>query len=125
MFHKILLIAVAGAMGSLARYGLGSVVQRAVGVGFPWGTTVVNILGCLMFGIVWAVAEHRLELGSSFRVFALVGFMGAFTTFSTFQFETAQLLRDSQWLMACGNLLLQNSVGLTAIIAGMALGKLI
>lgn len=125
MLHKILLIAVAGAAGSLARYGLGSVVQRAAGVGFPWGTTVVNILGCLMFGIIWSLAEHRIELGSSFRIFALVGFMGAFTTFSTFQFETAQLLRDSQWLMACGNLLLQNSVGLTAIVAGMALGKLI
>jgi CrcB protein len=125
MLNKILLIAVAGAMGSLARYGLGSFVQRAAGVGFPWGTTTVNIIGCLLFGLIWSLAEHRLELGGSFRVFALVGFMGAFTTFSTFQFETAQLLRDSQWLMACGNLLLQNSVGLLAVVGGMALGKLI
>lgn len=125
MLHKLLLIGLAGAVGSLARYGLGGVVQNFLGKSFPWGTASVNLLGCLLFGLVWALAvESRLTISAETRMILLVGFMGAFTTFSTFGFETAKLLEDSEWLLALGNLALQNVGGLVAMFLGLALGRL-
>lgn len=125
MFEKLIWIGLAGAVGSLARYGLAGIVQSAVGKSFPWGTMSVNLLGCLLFGLVWGLAvESRVTISAEVRLILLVGFMGAFTTFSTFSFETARLLEDSQWLAALGNLTLQNVGGLVAMFAGLALGRL-
>jgi len=121
--QKLLLIALAGAVGTLARYGLGGFVQSHCGKIFPWGTVTVNLLGCLLFGVVWASLEERWSLGGEFRTIVLVGFMGAFTTFSTFVFETEQLLRDAEWLPAIGYFTLHNVGGLAAIVAGLALGR--
>ena len=83
MWHEILWIALAGALGTLARYGLGGAVQTVLGQNFPWGTLVVNAIGCLLFGLVWTLAEERLLISGHLRFIVLVGFMGAFTTFST------------------------------------------
>ena len=123
MLNKILLLALAGAVGTLARYGLGGLVQRAAGGAFPWGTLVVNVAGCFLFGLIWALGEERLLLGGETRTIILVGFVGAFTTFSTFAFETGEMLRSAQWLMAAGNLAAQNVVGIAALILGMAAGR--
>ena len=117
------LLAAAGAVGTLARYWLGGVVQRLCGESFPWGTLVINVTGCLLFGIVWTLAESRLLISPQTRVVALTGFMGAFTTFSTFAFETTQMLVDSEWFRALGNLALQNILGLAAILLGFAIGR--
>ena len=125
MLHKLLLIAVAGGVGSLARYGLSSWVQNWSGSLFPYGTVVVNILGCLVFGFLVAVTEGRFAVSPETRAVILVGFMGAFTTFSTFIFETVALLEDSQWLLALGNISLQNFVGVAALILGMLIGRLV
>ena len=125
MLQKLLLIAVAGGLGSLARYGLSSWVQNWSGSLFPYGTVVVNILGCLVFGFVVAVTEGRFAVGPETRAVILVGFMGAFTTFSTFIFETVALLEDSQWLLALGNMSLQNFVGMAALILGLFIGRLV
>src|SRR3990172_3958479 len=95
--QKLLLIAIAGAVGTLCRYGLGGIVQKAFGSSFAWGTVTVNLVGCLLFGLVWALAENRLNISGQVRVFIFIGFFGAFTTFSTFAFETARMLDDSQW----------------------------
>src|SRR4030067_3697270 len=108
---KILLIAMAGAAGPLGRYWLSGLVQRASGAAFPWGTFAVNMGGCLLFGLVWSIAEERFLIGPQARSVVLVGFMGAFTTYSTYTFETAQLLRDSEWALALGNIALQNTSG--------------
>lgn len=120
---KLAWLAGAGALGTLARYGVGGVVQRAVGGAFPWGTLVVNALGCLLFGLVWALAEERLVIAGETRVILLVGFMGAFTTFSTFAFETSAMLRDAEWSFALANLLSQNVLGIACFFAGLALGR--
>lgn len=125
VLHKLLLIAVAGGVGSLARYGLSSWVQNWSGSLFPYGTVVVNILGCLVFGFLVAVTEGRFAVSPETRAVILVGFMGAFTTFSTFIFETVALLEDSQWLLALGNISLQNFVGVAALILGMLIGRLV
>jgi fluoride exporter len=122
---KLLLIAVAGAFGTLARYGLGGLVQEHSGKIFPWGTVVVNLLGCLAFGIVWASLEERWPIGGEIRTIILVGFMGAFTTFSTFIYETNGLLSDHEWLPAVGYFTLHNLGGLAALAAGLALGRLL
>ena len=125
MWQKLVLIALAGACGTLARYGLAGLVQRWSGVGFPWGTVVVNILGCLLFGIVWGLASERWGVSSQMRIVILVGFLGAFTTFSTFVSETSQLFIGSEMLYAMGNMVLQNTIGIGAFFLGMVLGRAI
>ena len=121
--QKLMLIAVAGAIGTLCRYGLGGVTQRAFGSNFAWGTVAVNLAGCLLFGLLWALAENRLNISGQARAFIFIGFFGAFTTFSTFVFETAQMLDESQWLWAAGNIVIQNVAGLACLFAGLAIGR--
>ncbi len=123
--QKLLLIAMAGGLGTLARYTLADWVQRFAGEGFPWGTVTVNLLGCLLFGAIWSALESRWTFSPHTRAIVLTGFMGAFTTFSTFIFETGQLMRDAQWLLALGNVSLQNVVGIAALFVGLAIGRLI
>jgi fluoride exporter len=125
MMQKLLLIALAGALGTLARYGLGGLVQEHTGKVFPWGTVVVNLLGCLAFGVVWASLEERWPTSGETRTIILVGFMGAFTTFSTFIFETKGLLSDGEWLPAVGYFTIHNVGGLIALVAGLAIGRLL
>lgn len=120
---KILLIALAGALGTLARWWLSGVVQKAAGGVFPWGTFAVNMAGCLLFGAIWSAAEERMLIGPVARIVVLSGFMGAFTTFSSYMFETASLMRDSQWLYAFGNIALQNITGIIFIALGFAVGR--
>ncbi len=124
MLERWLLIAFAGALGTLARYSLAGTVQRFLGSGFPWGTALVNILGSFLFGVIWSLAEGRLALTPQTRAIVLTGFMGAFTTFSTFMFETSGLMRDTQWMMAAGNIALQTCLGLICMLAGLAIGQL-
>lgn len=122
---KIFLLALAGAMGTLARYGLGGAFQRLGDAHFPIGTAVVNIAGCLLFGLVWSWSEGRLSVDSSTRAVIFIGFFGAFTTFSSFAYETSALLQDAQWLAAFWNIALQNCLGLVGMLIGLALGKLL
>ena len=124
-WQKLVLIAIAGAVGTLARYGLGGLVQEHTGKVFPWGTVVVNLLGCLAFGIVWSSLEERWPTSGVTRTIILIGFMGAFTTFSTFMFETRNLLSDGEWLPAIGYFTIHNVGGLVALVAGLVLGRLL
>jgi CrcB protein len=125
MWQKCALIALAGAAGTLARFGLAGLVQRLGGIAFPWGTWTVNLLGCFAFGVVWTLAEERLLISGQTRFIVLTGFMGAFTTFSTFAFETADLMRDGSWCLAAGNVLGQNVLGIAGVLLGLAVGRLL
>lgn len=125
MWQRLLWIALAGAVGTLSRYALSGLVQRVCGEKFPWGTLVVNGLGCFLFGLVWALAEERMVISGQTRFIVLTGFMGAFTTFSTFAFETGAFLRDSEWLLAATNLVGQNVLGLIGVFLGFAASRLI
>lgn len=124
VWQKIALIALAGALGTISRYTLSSLVQRICGTGFPWGTLVVNAIGCFLFGLVWSLADERMVISDQTRVIVLGGFMGAFTTFSTFAFETSGLLNESHWMLAGGNLILQNALGVACIFLGFAASRL-
>lgn len=121
--QKLLLIALAGSIGTLARYGLSGFVQSLCGKIFPWGTVAVNLLGCLLFGLIWSSLEERWPTSGETRMIILIGFMGAFTTFSTFVFETEELLRDAQWLSALGYFAIHNIGGLAALLVGLTLGR--
>lgn len=125
MFQKILYLGLAGAAGTIARYWLSGIVQKSVAAEFPFGTAAVNIVGCLLFGLFWAFAENRLSISPQMRMVIFVGFFGAFTTFSSFMFESSQLLHESQWLWASGNIIIQNVLGLICVIAGLAIGKMV
>ena len=125
MFRKLLLLGLAGACGTLARYGLSGVVHRWMGSAFPWGTATVNILGCLLFGLVWATASERNLIGPEARLIVLTGFMGAFTTFSTFISETSQLISEAELLIALSNMAFQLITGITVFYLGLAIGRAI
>jgi len=124
MLFKLLCLFLAGGLGTLARYGLSGMVQRLSANELPYGTFAVNATGCFLFGLVWALADERLIIRGETRFIILTGFIAAFTTFSTFAFETGGMLRDSQWRPAAGNVLAHNVVGISAALLGMAIAKL-
>lgn len=113
-------VALGGALGALARYGISGWVYDRLGENFPWGTLVVNLVGCLALGLVirWIQVS---AVAPEVRPFLTIGVLGAFTTFSTFSYETVALLQEGQWLRA--GLYMGGSVvlGLIAMLAGMAL----
>jgi CrcB protein len=101
---NLFLIAIGGAIGSVSRYLLSTVVLRATGSLFPAGTFVVNLIGCMVFGAVIGAAEQRFVLTPEARAFLLVGVLGGFTTFSSYTFESFTLMQDGQFLAAAGNI---------------------
>jgi fluoride exporter len=126
LWSKLLWLSLAGVAGTLARYGLQGLVQRWSGSSFPWGTYAVNALGCFLFGAVWALGGERMLFGANsaeIRGIILIGFMGAFTTFSSFAAESGNLLADKEWAMAAGNILLQNVSGIGLFFAGRFAGR--
>jgi CrcB protein len=122
-WQKLLYLAAMGATGTVARYGLDVLIQRYCGYRFPWGILVVNVLGCFLFGVISTVSEERLGTSLEMRFVILAGFLGAFTTFSTFAFQTGEFLRTSRWHLALANVAAQLILGLACLFAGMALAK--
>ncbi|MCF6287075.1 MAG: CrcB family protein [Candidatus Hydrogenedentes bacterium] len=120
---KIGAVATFGALGALARFGVYGIVRYMGWNGFPWATFTVNMLGCLLFGLFVSLAEHRFEFSDVTKVAILVGFMGSFTTFSTFALDGSALLREGQWLLATLYIGGQNFLGIGAIFLGLYLGR--
>ena len=121
MLQKILWIALAGALGTLCRFGPSGAIQKWPGFALPWSTMAVNMIGCGLFGLIWTVAHVHLTLDKDLSLIMLVGFMGAFTTFSSFIFETQTLLTEGEYVKAGLNVLLQNVVGIVFFILGAGL----
>lgn len=120
---KIACIALGGALGALSRYGMGELVTKVTGSEFPWGTLLVNLLGCLLFGLLAGLAEQRIPLSEETRLFLMVGFLGAFTTFSTFAFHSGLFAHEGQWGWAIANILLSNVLGIALLLGGLLLGR--
>jgi CrcB protein len=111
-----------GFLGALARYGLAGVVHARFPLTiFPYGTAVVNLLGCLGIGALAGLAESRQLFGPEFRAFAMIGLLGGFTTFSTFGFETFAMLRDADYIRAAGNVGIHVVLGLAFVWLGYTL----
>ena len=121
--RQLFFVAMGGAVGALARWGLATVVKNWLGQSLPWGTAAVNVLGSLLFGLVWAATEGRVPIATTSRLLILTGFMGSFTTFSTYMFDTAALIHQDRWSAAAGQLVAQIALGLGGVFAGMWLGK--
>lgn len=121
LFQRLALIALAGSIGALCRFGLSLLTQRVMRSSLPWGTLVVNASACFAIGALWALFEDRIELGKDARAFIFVGFLGAFSTFSTYMLETSALLQGERWGWAIGNILAHNFLGLALTLFGLAL----
>jgi len=114
------LIALGGAIGSVARAWGSVLAVRLAGAGFPWGTIAINLLGSLVIGAAAALAP-RLGAGESFRAFVMVGLCGGFTTFSSFSLQTLELLQQGRAAAALANVALSVLLCLAATAAGYAL----
>ena len=120
---RIGLLILFGALGPLARYGMQGVVQERTGSDFPSGTLAVNLVGCFLLGGIAEYALLHLSIPPEWRIGITVGFFGAFTTFSTFSWETVQLLRDGEWMRATTYVIASVAGGLLAIVAGMRIAE--
>jgi CrcB protein len=118
-------IAVAGAAGALVRYALEGAVSRKTGGGFPWGTFVVNITGAFVLGFLFTVLTERFRVSPWVRTSLTVGFLGAYTTFSTLSFETYRLLEDGAVWLAAANGLGSLVAGLGAVYLGVVAGRVV
>lgn len=116
---RYVMIAAGGALGALARYALGGLVQEFAGARFPYGTLVVNVSGCLVMGIVMTLLTERGVVHPSWRFLVPIGFIGAYTTFSTFEYETFRALEQGGWLIALANVMVSVGAGFAAVTAGI------
>jgi fluoride exporter len=121
----LVLIGIGGATGAIARYLLGGAVHQWLPGFFPYGTFVVNVIGCIVFGLIVGVAESRFVIGPDARAFLLVGVLGGFTTFSSFTFESFELVRTGQILAAGVNIIGQIAIGFIGLWAGFGLGRVV
>ena len=120
-----LAVALAGALGALARYGLDGLIARRAPGAFPWGTFAINVSGSLVLGLLFTVFTERLAVDAWIRSGITIGFLGAYTTFSTWMLESHRLAEEGEDGMAVANLALSLGVGLGAVALGRQLGRLL
>ncbi|KHF25580.1 fluoride efflux transporter CrcB [Solemya velum gill symbiont] len=121
--NQLLLIGAGGALGAIGRYWMSTLVYQFAGRGFPWGTLAVNLLGSLLMGVFYVLLVERLASNGDLRAFLMIGFLGAFTTFSTFSIETLMLIEEGALLRAVGNVLLSVVSCVTAAWIGIMLAR--
>ena len=123
--EKILAVALGGVAGALTRYGTVVMFDRLGWVSFPWAIITVNVAGSFLFGLVWSVLEDRGTVSDGVRLLVLTGFLGSLTTFSTFAFDSAQLVRAGSWWFFVANVVLNNGVALVAVWLGFRAARLV
>ncbi|MBU8869480.1 MAG: fluoride efflux transporter CrcB [Gemmatimonadales bacterium] len=121
--QSLLLIGIAGALGAVARYGIGIWTMRTLGSHFAFGTLAVNVLGCLLLGFLFEAERNTSLVSPSLRLLGAVGFLGAFTTFSTFGYETFRYLQSGASHLALLNVSANLVLGLGAIWLGWATSR--
>jgi len=120
---NLLLIALGGAGGAVARYVVDGLVTDRTGAGFPWGTLVINATGSFVLGLLFALAVEADVLPADIRGPLMIGFLGAYTTFSTWMLETWRLVEGGAISLAAVNVVGSAAVGVVAIVAGLAVGR--
>ncbi len=123
--QKYFLIALGGALGSIARYWVGSTVANRMGTRFPYGTFVINITACVIIGFSLTFLAKRVDLNPAWRFLIPVGFIGAYSTFSTYEWETLSTLRAGAFFLAALYAVSSLILGLAAVWGGSALAELI
>ena len=122
--QKYFLIAVGGALGSMARYWVGSVVANRMGTKFPYGTFVINITACVIIGFSLTLLARRVDINPVWRFLVPVGFIGAYSTFSTYEWETLSTLRSGAFFLASLYAVSSLILGLAAVWAGSMLAEI-
>jgi CrcB protein len=122
---RYVMIALGGAVGAIARYQIAAMVQARIPAGFPWGTFVVNTSGCLVMGIAATLLTDRLVMNPNWRYLVPIGFIGAYTTFSTFEMETFRAVSEGAWLVGAANVVGSVVAGYVALWLGVVLAKII
>lgn len=123
--YTMLIIGAGGFLGAVTRYGVGLWIGQRWGRSFPLGTFFINITGSFLIGLLMPLLTERFLANPQWRLFLAVGFLGAYTTFSTFEYETGTLIRDGEWLIACLNVFLSVIVGFVALKLGESLAKVL
>jgi len=122
---RYLLIGIGGFLGAIARYLIGGWVYNLTGAQFPWGTLAVNLSGSFFLGFFFTVSTERFIVDPTLRAAVSIGFIGAYTTFSTLTLETMQLLENSSFLLAATNIFSSVAFGLIFVYLGTVVGRLI
>lgn len=117
------MIGAGGAAGALGRYWVSTLVYSILGKGFPWGTLAVNVLGSVAMGFLYVWLLERLAVSSDLRALLIIGFLGAFTTFSTFSIETLLLIEQGALVKAGLNMLVSVAACLFAVWAGVVIAR--
>lgn len=123
--QKYFLIALGGALGSIARYWVGSTVANRMGTKFPYGTFVINITACVIIGFSLTFLARRVEMNPAWRFLVPVGFVGAYSTFSTYEWETLSTLRTGAFFLAALYALSSLILGLAAVWGGSVIAELV
>ena len=121
---QYLVISLGGILGANARYVLGTWIAQRYGTSFPYGTLVINISGSFVIGLFLTLISERFVLHPNWRLFFVVGFLGAYTTFSTFSYESVVLLQNGSWRLGLVNMLGSVVLGPIAVVMGMAVARL-
>ena len=124
MLKTLLFIGSGSFLGGIARYLTSRIVQNSIASSFPFGTMVVNLLGCLLIGLIFGITERTNLISDEWRIFLTVGFCGGFTTFSTFANENMTLLRDGNFFFFTLYTGLSVFLGLAAVFIGNAITKI-
>jgi CrcB protein len=117
------MMAIGGALGAIARYQVSAAIQARVPAGFPYGTFAVNVTGCFLMGLATALLTDRLVTQPNWRYLVPIGFIGAYTTFSTFEMETFRAVTEQAWPIAGANVLASVVVGYLALWAGFVAAR--
>jgi fluoride exporter len=120
---EVLFVAAGGAIGSVTRYLVGGWIANRFGAAFPYGTFVINVTGSFIIGFFLAFAQERAALSPYWRLFFAVGFVGGYTTFSTFEYEGIRLLQDREMLLGAVYLIGSVVTGGIAVLGGIVLGS--
>ena len=121
--QKYFLIAAGGALGSVARYWVGSLVANRMGTKFPYGTFVINITACVIIGFSLTLLARRVDINPAWRFLVPVGFIGAYSTFSTYEWETLSTLRSGAFFLASLYAVSSLILGLAAVWGGSMLAE--
>lgn len=121
--QNVLIVGIGGFFGAIARYAVALWIGQKWGRIFPLGTFVINISGSFLIGLVMPLFTERFMVNPQWRLFFAVGFLGAYTTFSTFEFETGGLIRDGEWTLAALNVVLSVLAGFMALKLGDVIAK--
>jgi CrcB protein len=122
---KYLMVGIGGFLGSVLRFWLGSFIGGRLGARFPYGTFVINVTGSFLIGMVLAVLATKAHWNSNWRYLIPIGFIGGYTTFSAFEYETFQLFQDGQLLTAMLNIALSVVIGFVGVWVGVVAGRII